>query len=68
MKLPALTWSAGIHRVMFPQLKQKDVEEILESLKKEMTFEWVNRIEEVVNLALIQREAKNVRQENLYAA
>jgi ATP-dependent Lon protease len=60
--------SAGIHKVILPQLNQKDLEEIPESLKKEMTFEWVKRMEEVVKLALIQAEGRKVRKNNLYAA
>jgi len=60
--------SAGIHKVILPQLNQKDLEEIPESLKKEMTFEWVKRMEEVVKLALIRTEGRKDRKNNLYAA
>jgi len=60
--------SAGIHKVILPQLNQKDLEEIPESLKKEMIFEWVKRMEEVVKLALIRTEGRKDRKNNLYAA
>jgi len=43
---------AGIDMVMLPQLNQKDLEEIPESVRKGMTFKWVQRMEEVIDLAL----------------
>ncbi|NWF91442.1 MAG: endopeptidase La [Syntrophaceae bacterium] len=42
---------AGIHTVILPQLNRKDLEEIPESIRKDMTFRFVQRMEEVVEIA-----------------
>ncbi|MBW2057700.1 MAG: endopeptidase La [Deltaproteobacteria bacterium] len=43
---------AGIETVVLPQLNQKDLEEVPETLRKGLTFKWVNRMEEVIDFAL----------------
>jgi len=43
---------AGIKTVVLPQLNQKDLEEIPEGVRKDMTFKWVNQMEEVIAFAL----------------
>jgi ATP-dependent Lon protease len=43
---------AGIKTVMLPQLNQKDLDEIPEGTRKDMTFRWVQRMEEVIDFAL----------------
>ncbi|MFB3887763.1 MAG: endopeptidase La [Thermodesulfobacteriota bacterium] len=59
----------GIYRVILPHVNRKDLEEIPESLKKGMAFEWVKRMEEVINLALTPKEEERTdRVNNLYAA
>ncbi len=47
---------AGIRTVILPQLNQKDLEEIPEAVRKQMTFKWVNQMEEVIDLALERKE------------
>jgi ATP-dependent Lon protease len=47
---------AGIKTVILPHLNQKDLEEIPEAVRKQMTFKWVNQMEEVVDLALERKE------------
>jgi ATP-dependent Lon protease len=43
---------AGIKTVMLPQLNQKDIEEIPETVRKTMTFKWVSQMEEAIDFAL----------------
>ncbi|BFZ13298.1 hypothetical protein BsWGS_16337 [Bradybaena similaris] len=42
---------AGIFRVILPQRNKKDLHEIPESIKKDMTFILVNKLEDVLNAA-----------------
>ena len=49
---------AGIKTVMLPQLNQKDLEEIPEAVRKQMTFKWVNQMEEVIDFALERKETR----------
>ena len=43
---------AGIKTVVLPQLNQKDLEDIPEGVRKDMTFKWANQMEEVIDFAL----------------
>ncbi len=43
---------AGIRTVVLPQLNQKDLEEIPEKIRKDMTFKWVQQMGEVIDFAL----------------
>ncbi len=43
---------AGIKTVLLPQLNQKDLEEIPENIRKAMTFQWVQQMEEAIDFAL----------------
>lgn len=43
---------AGISVIILPQKNEKDLEEIPESIKKEMEFKFVSRMDEVIPLAL----------------
>jgi ATP-dependent Lon protease len=43
---------AGIQRVVLPHLNQKDLEEVPESVRKNMTFKWVTQIKEVIDFSL----------------
>jgi ATP-dependent Lon protease len=43
---------AGIKKVILPKRNQKDLEEITENVKKELEFEFVESIDEVLKLAL----------------
>jgi ATP-dependent Lon protease len=43
---------AGISVIILPQKNEKDLEEIPKEIKKEMEFKFVNRMDEVIPLAL----------------
>ncbi len=43
---------AGIRTVVLPQLNQKDLEEIPENVRQDMTFKWIQRMDEVLDFAL----------------
>jgi ATP-dependent Lon protease len=44
---------AGIKVILLPKENRKDLEEIPESVRKDLEFHFVSRIEEVINLALL---------------
>lgn len=44
---------AGIKTVILPEKNRKDLEEIPEDVKKELEFKFVERMEEVLNIALL---------------
>ncbi|SEM42877.1 ATP-dependent Lon protease [Syntrophus gentianae] len=46
---------AGIKRIILPKWNRKDLEEIPPKVRKEMTFNFVNEMLEVLNLALVKR-------------
>jgi ATP-dependent Lon protease len=52
---------AGIYHVILPDKNSKDLEEIPEKIRTEMTFHFVKRMEEVIPLALEQTPAKRDR-------
>lgn len=43
---------AGIRTVVLPQLNQKDLEEIPENVRQDMTFKWIQRMDEALDFAL----------------
>jgi ATP-dependent Lon protease len=49
---------AGITTLILPKRNEKDVEEVPEDVKKELTFHFVTRMDEVIDLAL-QSEAES---------
>jgi ATP-dependent Lon protease len=54
---------AGITRVILPAKCKKDVVEVPEEIRNELTFEYVTRIEEVLDLALGKENLARVRTE-----
>lgn len=55
---------AGLTSVIMPKENQKDLEEIPEEVKKDMTFYFVEHADEVLNLALLEVK-DNVEQRNV---
>jgi ATP-dependent Lon protease len=51
---------AGIRAVILPQKNEKDLEEVSEQVKKEMKFHFVQRMDEVIKLALKPGTTKRV--------
>ena len=49
---------AGIHTVILPKRNEKDLEEIPEEIKKEMKFNFVHRMDEVIAIALEKKPKK----------
>ncbi len=43
---------AGIETVILPRLNEKDLEDVPEKVRQEMTFEFVDTIDQVLELAL----------------
>ncbi|HQR23814.1 MAG TPA: magnesium chelatase domain-containing protein, partial [Steroidobacteraceae bacterium] len=43
---------AGIHKVLLPARNRKDLEDIPESVKREIEFVWVERVDEAVANAI----------------
>ncbi|HPU44382.1 MAG TPA: hypothetical protein PLS98_09235, partial [Dictyoglomaceae bacterium] len=53
---------AGLTAVIMPKENEKDLEEIPEEVKKDMTFYFVEHADEVLNLALLEvRESAEQR-------
>jgi ATP-dependent Lon protease len=50
---------AGIRTVLLPARNHKDLEDIPESVRKEMTFVWLERVEDASNHAFEPRESKS---------
>ena len=48
---------AGIHTVLLPARNRKDYEDIPESAREDMTFHWIEHVEEATDIALRAREA-----------
>jgi ATP-dependent Lon protease len=57
---------SGVKRVIAPALNEQDVEDIPEHLRKQLDFHFVDRIEDVLDLAL--RPSRRTRRERLAAA
>jgi ATP-dependent Lon protease len=49
---------AGIRTVILPQKNAKDLEEIPEAIKKEMEFHFVQKMDEIIPLALRERNPR----------
>jgi ATP-dependent Lon protease len=49
---------AGITTVILPSRNEKDLEEVPEQVKKEMQFHFVQRMDEVIHLALKEKPKK----------
>ncbi len=45
---------AGIHTVILPKKNEKDLEDIPENAKQDLTFEFIQKIDEVISLALLE--------------
>ena len=43
---------AGIRTVMLPARNKRDLEDIPESVRKDLTFVWLDRVEDAVNSAI----------------
>ncbi len=48
---------AGIHTVIVPKLNRRDLVEIPDTIKKDLTFHFVEHMDEVAGIALIDRPA-----------
>jgi ATP-dependent Lon protease len=48
---------AGIHTVIVPKLNRRDLAEIPEAIKKDLTFHFVEHMDEVLGVALLDRPA-----------
>jgi len=49
---------AGITTVILPKKNEKDLEDIPEEIKKEIKFHFVQRMDEVIHLALQNKQPK----------
>jgi ATP-dependent Lon protease len=47
---------AGIENVVVPRLNRRDLEEIPETIKRDLSFHFVDHMDEVLRLALIDGE------------
>jgi len=52
---------AGIRVVILPQKNEKDLEEIPEAIKKEMEFHFVQKMDEIIPLALREPPRRRLR-------
>src|SRR5262249_2425424 len=50
---------AGIDRVILPKLNEKDLEDVPEKVRQEMTFDFVDTIDEVLERALEPKEERD---------
>src|SRR6185436_11095754 len=48
---------AGIHTIIVPKLNRRDLTEIPDTIKKDLAFHFVDHMDEVVPLALLDRPA-----------
>jgi ATP-dependent Lon protease len=48
---------AGVHTVIVPKLNRRDLADIPDTIKKDLTFHFVEHMDEVLELALIDRPA-----------
>ncbi len=53
---------AGIHTVILPQKNEKDLEEVPEQVKKDMKFHFVQRMDEVIQIALKPEAKKRIQE------
>jgi ATP-dependent Lon protease len=54
---------AGIRTVILPSKNEKDLEEIPEHIRSQMTFKFIHRMDEAINLALKQDDVRLGREE-----
>jgi ATP-dependent Lon protease len=54
---------AGIKRVLLPEKNRKDLPEVPEEIRKDMTFEFVGRIEQVLDIVLGQENLLRLKTE-----
>ena len=50
--------NAGVKHVILPGKNEKDLEEIPDNVKKELTFHFVNQMDEVIKLSLAKKHAQ----------
>ena len=55
-------YRAGIREVILPEDNRKDVEEIAEDVRGEMTFHWVEHMDQVLEIALVREVEGSVAQ------
>jgi ATP-dependent Lon protease len=55
-------YRAGIREVILPEDNRKDVEEIAEDVRQEMTFHWVDHMDQVLQIALVREVEGSVVQ------
>ena len=48
---------AGIHTIIVPKLNRRDLTEIPDTIKKDLTFHFVEHMDDVLPLALLDRPA-----------
>lgn len=53
---------AGIHTVILPKKNEKDLEDIPENAKKDLNFEFVQRMDEIIPLALAEMKQRDIIQ------
>jgi ATP-dependent Lon protease len=54
---------AGIRTVILPKKNEKDLEEIPERIRNEMSFQFIQRMDEAIELALKQPEPRLAERE-----
>jgi ATP-dependent Lon protease len=50
--------SAGVKHVILPTKNEKDLQELPENVKKELTFHFVDKMDQVIHLALTKQKRK----------
>ncbi len=56
--------SAGVKQIIMPAKNEKDLEELQENVRRELTFHFVNKMDEVIKLALTKKkEPRNQKTE-----
>jgi ATP-dependent Lon protease len=58
---------AGIRTVILPKKNEKDLEEIPERIRNEMSFQFIQRMDEAIELALKQMETRVAERETVSA-
>ena len=56
--------SAGVKHVILPAKNQKDLEEIPDNVKQELTFHFVEQMDEVIKIALTEKKSRRQRTTN----
>ncbi|HMK76522.1 MAG TPA: S16 family serine protease, partial [Thermodesulfobacteriota bacterium] len=54
---------AGIKTIILPKKNEKDLEEIPENIRKQMNFEYIQRMDEAIELALKHTEPRSAERE-----